>query len=242
MGVARHKKQTMVLSLSIIPFIFLMYTLFRTYPAIKDKKSVGFGVLCFPFVLLWHAMDTALDAYNKSYHSHHCLGSGIYIACDPLGSNGFIENISYFYIFAAICCVGYLIYEIYLDAMKWESNVIIWVMRATAIVGVIGIIVRIDPALHYTLVDFLVLLLGGSIFICLWYYFEKSIETFGTYKSERARITENDEKEVTGCKIAKRSKTEELLDLKNLMDSGVIDKDEMEKMKKKILNNDASMV
>ena len=242
----------MVTLVSVVLFIFLVYVFFRNYPSIEKKH--GYRIFLLPSLLLWHAATLTVNAYNSNKELDELLEIYWGVRYSEGAERTFYElllylhgNISYFYLFVASLCIGFVIYEVFYDK-KFQSSAIHYLIRFVVFVGVLTMVIEgfVLFSTSYTLdeeyasyiltkfciealVEFIALVISA-------HYFTDSIDILEIHrKIIRIKEGKEDKKENNEKKENIHGKTQELLNLKTLLESGVIGKEEMEIMKKKIL-------
>ena len=153
-----------------------------------------------------------------------------------------------FFFFVVLCCSGFSIYKIF-NLNTIRSSWIKLIMGIASVACIICFLVYImylselDKYLSGTSlgehwssllpVAWVALIVGLVVLIITWLYFSKSLNLVTSIKVEEAETNNIN----TTIEDKSRSKTEELLDLKSLLDSGVLTQEEFDAQKKEILNS-----
>lgn len=244
-----------VILIGVVAFFALKKFFIKSYPVFTNKKISGLFVL--PLLLLVYMGITLTDTISlKPINSTEFYkATGLLVQFkggqEKLDYEGFLylyKGSAEFFFFVVLCCTGFSLYKIF-NLHSIRSSRVKLIMGIATVACIICYLVsvlylsKLDDYLSGTSLDELYsnlllmswggLIIGLIFLIISWIYFSKSLNIATSIKLERA-VTNN----TPMTKEDKsRSKTQELLELKSLLDSGILTQEEFDAQKKEILNS-----
>ncbi len=237
--------------IGIIVSVFILKELFKKKNPFLKRRGVA-GLFIAPVLQIACMGIFLYDALHPNLvNTNNFWGMALSFINEQRGSNA--ESLYYesFATFSAvakicflitICSAGYLIYKLFDDdeCNKSLMNILIGIGTVACLVTIYFNGQFFTSFMHYLgqksddmfIISFLII--AAAILLWAWYYFSatlKDILALSTSESEvMPTITTNSENTIA-------NKTQDLIKLKNLLDSGVLTQEEFDIQKKQILNS-----